>query len=118
MDVLLQGVGARLREERERLGLSQDASGTHWGKNKQTHMRYENGLNSPIASYLHRIAKLGVDITYVLTGVPFEMRSDDEEILARYPAASPGLRRAALSVLTSGEGSTGGASQVGGSNSG
>jgi len=112
------GVGPRLRAERDRLDLSQDTLGTHGGKNKQTQMRYENGLNSPTAAYLHRISELGIDIGYVLTGFPFELRDDEAEVLSRFRAASPELRRAALSVLASGGVPAAAAPLVGGSNSG
>lgn len=94
-----QGVGARLRAERERIKLTQDELGTRVGKNKQTQLRYENGLNSPTAAYLHDVAALGIDIGYVLTGFPTELHDDEAELLARFRGASVELRRAALSVL-------------------
>lgn len=103
LDDAESGVGARLRAERDRLGLSQEAMGTGAGKNKQTQLRYETGLNSPTAAYLHNLVPLGVDIGYVLTGFPSELRDDEAELLGRYRSASPELRRAALSVLGSGQ---------------
>lgn len=99
----IDDVGVRLRAERERLELTQEALGIQGGKNKQTQLRYETGVNSPTAAYLHGIAEAGVDIGYVLTGFPSELRDDEAEVLARFRAASPELRRAALSVLASGE---------------
>jgi transcriptional regulator with XRE-family HTH domain len=94
------GVGARLRAERERLGMSQDEMGTQAGKNKNTQMRYETGVNSPTAVYLHDLAALGVDIGYVLTGFPTELHDEDAEMLARFRVASPELRFALRMMLT------------------
>lgn len=121
MDDPQQGVGLRLRAERERLRVSQEELGNRAGRNKQTQLRYENGLNSPTAEYLHELAKQGVDIGYVLTGFPTELRDDEAQILALYRAASPELQRAALSVLgVSAAATPGGGNSVvvGGSNSG
>lgn len=115
------GVGPRLRAERERIGMTQDELGTKAGKNKQTQLRYENGLNSPTAAYLHDVAALGIDIGYVLTGFPSELQDDEGRVLALYRAASPELRRAALSVLGVQAAATVGAGNsvvLGGSNSG
>lgn len=94
------GVGARLRVERERLGMSQDEMGTRAGKNKNTQMRYETGVNSPTAAYLHDLADLGVDIGYVLTGFPTELHDEDAEMLARFRVASPEIRFALRMMLT------------------
>lgn len=94
------GVGARLRVERERLGMSQDEMGTRAGKNKNTQMRYETGVNAPTTAYLHDLADLGVDIGYVLTGFPTELLDEDAEILARFRSATPELRFAVRLMLT------------------
>lgn len=117
VDDLRHGVGARLRAERERLKLNQEEMGERGGKNKQTQLRYESGVNSPTANYLHGVAELGVDIGYVLTGFPSELHDEEAEILARYRAASSELRRAAIAVLTSGSAVTQTAT-VAGDNSG
>jgi len=95
------GVGMRLRLERERLEMSVTEMGTRAGKNRQTQMRYENGMNSPTAAYLHLLEPMGVDIGYVLTGFPSELHDEEAQVLAYFRAASPELRRAALSVLAS-----------------
>ncbi|WP_416056730.1 helix-turn-helix domain-containing protein [Stenotrophomonas maltophilia] len=118
------GVGARLRAERERLDLSQDAMGSHAGKNKNTQMRYETGVNSPTAAYLHDVADLGVDIGYVLTGFPTELSDEEGEVLAYFRSASAEMRFAIRLMLTTPNdlaaknASATGAPLVGGSNSG
>lgn len=58
----------RLREERERLGLSQSAFGALGGVSKGSQIAYEQGRAQPGAAYLERLASGGVDVRYVLTG--------------------------------------------------
>lgn len=96
------GVGARLKAERERIGMTQEGMGKAVGTTKQTQLRYENGMNSPTSSYLHELTALGVDIGYVLTGYPSELRDDEAEMLSRYRGATAELRAAALAVLATG----------------
>lgn len=61
-------VGRRLREERERLGLSQTEFGRQGGVTKQAQINYESDKRSPSTDYLAKVAELGVDILYVVTG--------------------------------------------------
>jgi transcriptional regulator with XRE-family HTH domain len=64
----MQGFGLRLRQERNRLRLSQSALGNIGGVETNAQGNYENGARSPKADYLLRIAEAGVDLSYVLTG--------------------------------------------------
>jgi len=66
--VLMDSLGNRLREERERLGLSQEAFGEIGGVKKLAQRNYEKGNRQPDASYLTAVAAIGVDVMYVLTG--------------------------------------------------
>lgn len=61
-------IGERLREERERLGMSQTALGAIGGVLKQAQLKYEQGSRMPDAAYLAAVASQGVDVVYVLTG--------------------------------------------------
>lgn len=61
-------VGVRLREERERLGLSQRAFGELGGVKANAQAQYENGQRHPNSAYLAAVAAAGVDVLYVLTG--------------------------------------------------
>ncbi|ARL36027.1 helix-turn-helix domain-containing protein [Burkholderia pseudomallei] len=61
-------VGARLREERTRLGLSQTAFADVAGITKTTQGNYETNKRSPDATYLSTVSRHGVDIQYVVTG--------------------------------------------------
>ncbi|MFJ2282061.1 helix-turn-helix domain-containing protein [Pseudomonas sp. NPDC087803] len=62
------GVGERLREERTRLGLNQDAFAQQGGITRNTQGSYEKGERNPDSAYLTAVAKAGVDVFYVLTG--------------------------------------------------
>lgn len=65
-------IGIRLREERERLKLSQPSMAGAAGTTKQTQYAYETDKTPPKASYLAKVASLGVDVGYVITGVRAE----------------------------------------------
>jgi transcriptional regulator with XRE-family HTH domain len=60
--------GERLREERERLGLTQAELGEIAAVAKNTQHNYEKGVRSPDAAYLAAVAAAGVDVLYVVTG--------------------------------------------------
>lgn len=67
-DDLKKTIGTRLREERERLSLSQVAFGKAGGVLRGAQINYENGERSPDSNYLHHIASIGADVMYILTG--------------------------------------------------
>lgn len=58
----------RLREERLRLKMSQEAFGAAGGVGKLTQLKYEKGERRPDARYLERIAAVGANVNYILTG--------------------------------------------------
>ena len=60
--------GARLKEERKRLGLKQAEFADLVGTDVPKQSLYENGHRSLRAGYLARIEPTGVDLLYVLTG--------------------------------------------------
>jgi transcriptional regulator with XRE-family HTH domain len=62
-------IGARLREERERLGLNQTAFGEIGRVTKKTQVLYESSERAPDANYLAAIAVASVDVLYILTGI-------------------------------------------------
>lgn len=93
-------LGSRLREERERLGLKQDALGQLGGVNRNTQGNYEKGDRLPDAGYLINVAQVGVDVLYVLTGgrtpQPMEGVTAEEEELLRNLRMIPALDRAVV----------------------
>jgi transcriptional regulator with XRE-family HTH domain len=89
----MSGIGDRLREERERLGLSQAAFGDIGGVKANAQGNYEKGDRFPDASYLAAVAIKGVDVLYVVTGnrVPAaaESLSEEETTLLKYYRTLP-----------------------------
>ncbi|OLU22539.1 transcriptional regulator [Pseudomonas sp. PA15(2017)] len=64
----MSGIGDRLREERERLGMSQAVFGELGGVKANAQGNYEKGDRYPDAAYLAAVAERGVDVLYVVTG--------------------------------------------------
>lgn len=94
-------VGDRLREERERLDMSQTAFGEKGGVTKKTQMLYEAGERFPDAAYLAAVAQVGADVQYVITGIRSEMAltPDERQLLALYRAAPLTGKMAAVGAL-------------------
>ena len=61
-------LGRRLREERERLGMSQDEFGKLGGVRRVTQYFYEQGDRSPSLTYLVRVAMAGADFGFLVLG--------------------------------------------------
>lgn len=62
-------IGARLREERERLGMSQTQFAGLGEASKRAQINYEQGDSTPDASYLAAVSRVGVDVQYIITGM-------------------------------------------------
>lgn len=75
-------IGTRLREERERLEMTQEEFGQAGGVLKRALIRYEKGERMPDAAFLAAIAAAGADVLYILTG----QRSG---VAAAAPVATP-----------------------------
>lgn len=61
-------IGARLREERNRLGYTQPEFAAFTESSKMSQVRYESGDRSPDSKYLAAISEVGADVLYILTG--------------------------------------------------
>ncbi len=68
--------GERLREERQRLEISQVRLAEIGGVQKRAQINYEQGGRVPDGAYLAAVAAAGVDVLYVLTGdrAPFNAK--------------------------------------------
>jgi transcriptional regulator with XRE-family HTH domain len=83
-----------LRDERLRIGLSQDEFATVGGVARRSQSAYESDERAPDAAYLLAVREIGVDIGYVLTGERFATGeaapeagardADEAEVLAMY----------------------------------
>ncbi len=60
--------GERIKEERQRLGLTQADFGDRAAVSKRTQVNYEQGKRSPDAEYLLGLAMAGADVLYIVTG--------------------------------------------------
>lgn len=67
--------GERLRQERQRLGLSQEEFGEAGGVKKVAQSNYETGKRRPDSEYLERVSSLGVDVQFLFSG----MRTDNPD---------------------------------------
>jgi transcriptional regulator with XRE-family HTH domain len=101
--------GRRLREERERLGLSQTAFAAIGLASKGSQILYEKGKPCP-SNYLSAIAAHGADVLYILTGRREQPALEDiktltaaieviEEALAKRRAALPPGKKAEVVAL-------------------
>lgn len=100
-------IGARLKEERERIGLNQTKFGELGGVSKKAQIDYEKEVFSPNARYLEAIAKAGVDVLYVLTGVrtpatETSLSRDEAALVDNYRHSAPedqaAMRRTATAL--------------------
>ena len=78
----MDNIGVRLREERERLELTQDQFAEFGGVGKRALVYYEKNERNPDAAFLAAVARVGADVLYILTG----QRSAP---LTREPALAP-----------------------------
>ncbi|HDZ10046.1 helix-turn-helix domain-containing protein [Pseudohongiella sp.] len=69
---LIVEIAGRIKEERERLGYLQPEFAAQGAVARNSQSRYELGNGSPSADYLARIARLGADVQYIVTGVRSE----------------------------------------------
>jgi transcriptional regulator with XRE-family HTH domain len=94
-------IGQRLKEERERLALSQTDFAALVNAAKRTQIEWEKDNSSPSAAQLNLFFQAGVDIQYVVTGIRSTVAlSPDERLLVeRYRLSAQPLRDAALRVV-------------------
>ena len=89
----------RLKEERERLNLSQTNFAERCGVKKNAQIKYEKGDRQPDSDYLEKAHKAGVDVSYLITGIrtqPVELPSDEALLLDSYRALDAEQKKTAL----------------------
>jgi transcriptional regulator with XRE-family HTH domain len=97
-------LGNRLREEREKLRITQEAFGKFADVSRGAQGRYESDERSPDAEYLARIAALGVDVLYVVTGqraapAATSLTAEEATLVEHYRAAAADVRAAASTLI-------------------
>lgn len=93
------GFGARLAEERKRLGLKQAEFASLVGTDVPKQSLYENDRRELRADYLARLAAAKVDVVYVLTSKRSEgawLADDASELLSAFLALPAELQEAVL----------------------
>lgn len=108
----MSDIGRRLREERVRLGLTQQAFAARGGVASNAQGNYESGKRKPKADYLAALAEKGVDILYVLLGEPQGLALDfltdkERSVMQHYRLLNDGDQDA-IDRLSSSLSSTGG----------
>lgn len=102
----MKQVGERLREERKKLGLTQQEFATLGGIAINAQAHYEAGERQPKAGYLIGIAASGVDILYILLGTrtptpEASLSADEARIIHQYRSLPKDDRRALGQLSTS-----------------
>jgi transcriptional regulator with XRE-family HTH domain len=93
------GFGARLAEERKRLGLKQAEFAALVGTDVPKQSLYENDRRELRADYLARLADAQVDVVYVLTAQRMEgdwLGQGASDLLSSYLALPPELQEVLL----------------------
>ncbi|OOW80449.1 transcriptional regulator [Xanthomonas campestris pv. vitiswoodrowii] len=92
-------VGKRLKEERKRLGLTQDEMAVQLGLTRYAQLNFEKDINLPGGAYLLAALDRGVDVMYVLSGHRALLDPADLRLLSAFNKASPVARSTALAAL-------------------
>lgn len=91
----MNNISSRIKEERTRLGLSQEAFGKLGGVKKLAQLNYEKGNRHPTGVYLEQLNQhIDIDINYIVTGVrdsPEQVRADAENFVLASLATTIGI---------------------------
>ena len=103
----MQNLGERLKEERQKLRLTQEEFANKTGGTGKSQGNYERDLRSPSAEYLLSADSLGVDILYVLTGrragEPVnDLNPSEQALLSMYRNATQAIQAAVMGILATG----------------
>lgn len=97
-------IGNRLHMERSRLGLSAAAIAVLGGVDGSTQESFERGEDYPDAAYLATMAVIGIDVLYVVTGMPtctedLSVSRDEVALLRAYRTSDDHGKKAAQATL-------------------
>lgn len=99
--ILPSGISSRIKEERHRLGYSQEAFAGLAGASKHSQINWEKGTFAPNADVLSVWMSSGADIPYILTGER-GMSRDELELLTLFRTAPLAVKAAAIGALQGG----------------
>lgn len=94
-------LGDRLKEERKRLGFSQEEFAAIAGVTRRPYAEWEAGNTSPTGVQLAALYNEGADVQYIVTGVRSDaaLSPDERELLALFRGASLTGKAAAIGAL-------------------
>jgi len=97
-------IGERIKQERERLGLTIPQFAEAAGAKKNTVIDWQKDASSPPALKLAALANIGVDTQYVVTGVRSATAFSNEEIqlVEQYRAMDPDTKRRTMAMVYGG----------------
>lgn len=94
----MSSIGDRIKEERNRLVITQADFAKLGGVVRRAQQNYENGSRTPDGAYFAKVAEVGIDVLYVITGIrasaSASLTPDEAELLNDYRKASPEAKRA------------------------
>ena len=102
-EINFTSIGSRLREERDRIGMSQDGLAVSCGVSRRTLVAWEKGDQFPNAGVLALMAGAGLDVLYVLTAsrsAPMEstLSADEQTLLNNFKKADQKARSLLIGV--------------------
>lgn len=91
----------RLKEERQRLGLTQPEFAKVADASKRTVVDWEKGVSAPNGFQLSALACIGIDVQYIITGQRSAnlLPQDEALILEKYRQADPVTKNKMLMLL-------------------
>jgi transcriptional regulator with XRE-family HTH domain len=97
----METFGSRLKSERTRLGMTQEAFGAACDRGNIMQMNYEKGKGFPDLPYLLKAAELGVDLNFLITGRHSVecLREDETRLVAEYRTQNQQGKAAILGAL-------------------
>ena len=97
-------IGRRIKEERTRLKLKSKEFAEMVECHPVTQSNYETGKRVPDLEYLEKLAAIGVDVGYIVSGQRGQMplTPEEKELLRLYRSASLPGKAAAVAALTAG----------------
>jgi ribosome-binding protein aMBF1 (putative translation factor) len=101
---LRETIGARIREARERAGMSQEQLASAIGSEAATVSRYETARRAISLEIVEQIARaLNITTMELVAGSPSvagrKLKVDERELLSTYRSMKPTYRRLALRLL-------------------
>lgn len=75
--------GDRLTEERQRLGFTQAEFAKKIGISRNSQVNYEAGKREPGVGYLETVGKLGIDVSYITTGIKLAVDTMEYRVLVK-----------------------------------